>query len=250
MRKPAARAFSLVELLVVIGIIAVLAGILLPALIAARRQASAVECAGNIRQVCLALISYATEYHGCFPPNTSSPAARYWYDNDRAGRLLQGAGSPTTTDIRGRGVTCPEDTDAQRSYAMNIWASSKVDPSVLNSGLGALWKQNTHNSNSLILVSETWSSTGSGTTGWVSAPVIGMRGTSPGCRFGAAGGLSPLMSAGRFGYVNCELTFCRHRSRGTVATPTEAKGRVNIGYADGHVVPKTERDLADPDTGL
>src|SRR5437879_1268815 len=99
-------AFTLVELLVVIGIVAVLIAILMPALSAARRHALKVKCQSNLRQIATSFYLYAYDNRGYWPvckwevPNPPIPGtnitALYW--GDYIGRYV-GKAAQNTANI-------------------------------------------------------------------------------------------------------------------------------------------------------
>src|SRR5580765_7352106 len=74
--KPRSRGFTLVELLVVIGIIAVLIAMLLPAINRARQQAASAQCMSNLRACGQILFMYANENRGFLPPCNNGSIAK------------------------------------------------------------------------------------------------------------------------------------------------------------------------------
>lgn len=90
--KRTVAAFTLVELLVVIGIIAILVGILLPALNKARVQANRAVDLSSLRQLCAACITYADEMNGYLPVGSTKYCNAGSYNDDG---LIWGPGMPT-----------------------------------------------------------------------------------------------------------------------------------------------------------
>ncbi|MEO1584163.1 MAG: prepilin-type N-terminal cleavage/methylation domain-containing protein [Planctomycetota bacterium] len=138
------RGFTLIELLVVIAIIALLIGILLPALGRARDSAKTALCLANQRQIVLALTTYAGDFNGKYPINVFAGTSgnetlpdgtdRWaWFDKEVIGQYLPNTdtadrGAFTENNQRstvGGGVMVdPNHPQGGRSFAMNYWASS------------------------------------------------------------------------------------------------------------------------------
>jgi prepilin-type N-terminal cleavage/methylation domain-containing protein len=89
MRRFRTRAFTLVELLVVIGIIAILIAILMPALSRAKDQANGVKCAANLRQMMTGALLFAQDHKGHLFGNWSDAANP---DEDKRDFLAGGTG--------------------------------------------------------------------------------------------------------------------------------------------------------------
>ncbi|HEV7298789.1 MAG TPA: type II secretion system protein [Tepidisphaeraceae bacterium] len=116
MRRTQPKGFTLVELLVVIGIIALLISILMPALSKARIAAVQTQCMANHRQVMQAMQLYVNEFKGWAPvdgrnvyPEESTVASHqvHWYHRQYLGKYLGNRATYNQRDNTGGAYYCP-----------------------------------------------------------------------------------------------------------------------------------------------
>ena len=95
--RESGKAFTLIELLMVIAIIGILAALLLPTLSAAKNRAKRTACLNNLKQVNLGLLMYADDNSGALPKQSSASTnylAYYYKESMKSYVGLTGASSP------------------------------------------------------------------------------------------------------------------------------------------------------------
>lgn len=142
-----AKKFTLIELLVVISIIAILAGMLLPALKKAREQGHSILCKGNLKQVGTAFLNYSTDFNENIMYD-KTPYPEYWsgdISNRVWGELLGNMGPHSQLDYGvkigtlanknsgyGRNILCPSqkyDNFSYSDYTANLWFLGRIGSS-------------------------------------------------------------------------------------------------------------------------
>jgi len=250
-RKSTREAFTLIELVVVIAVMALLMGILMPALAAARSSSRALACKSNLRQLLIASIGYATENDGFYVPAASD----IW---DNAGLYRW----------HGRRDTLDEPFDPLRGPLAGYLAGGRAKecPGKVDFVKGQAWKTNFEQGcggygyNMTYIGSRIWQNGVHTTQTWKDAYALTTRMTeiaAPGQTLMFA---DTAMANDRRSFIEysfAEPPFTVYSGRPVTEfymspsvhfrhgnLPAGRQGLSNIGWADGHIAPRRIAEFA------
>ncbi|OHB58933.1 MAG: hypothetical protein A2Y12_20845 [Planctomycetes bacterium GWF2_42_9] len=145
-RRHRMLAFTLVELLVVISIIALLLAILMPSLQKARNQGKAVICLNNMKQLGLSVALYENKNDGYVTPGSKtsdgelSKAGPLWYDILRQNKCLDYEGKKAGVLRCPTHVLKTSNSDDIVSYSTNVYVMGITEAGKLGPPWDELWK--------------------------------------------------------------------------------------------------------------
>ncbi len=224
------QGFTLVELLVVIGIMAILIALLLPALGRARVAATSLKCSSNQRQILTALLMYATDHDAHLPPdgavlpNPNNPAVNatfQWYSQPFAGRYLNST-TPLPYYVTVKSVFCPEVELVPAPSQPTLFFAGNTGIGYNSHPNARLWKGDRFGNAQLRL-----SSIRMPTTVLVTADVNTGGGANP---YDRAHRWVQVYNGAEVALSGAYATFPAHE-----ATSYRHGRRANVGFLDGHV---------------
>lgn len=128
--KPHSRAFTLIELLIVIAIISILAAILFPVFARARENARRTSCLSNLKQIGLAFLQYTQDYDEAYPLTSYGATNISWtIGANPYMKSIQLFRCPSDNgSVWNVPAAPPTDNYYTTSYLMNAWMAGSKEP--------------------------------------------------------------------------------------------------------------------------